>query len=119
MKEYILSAIVLVLLDSCYLYFIKDYFTWQIKSIQGSPIQINYVAAIVTYIILVFGLNYFIIRQKKSAWEAMILGFIIYGVYEFTNLSIIKNWAFTTAIIDTLWGTILFGLTAYITYKLV
>jgi len=119
MIEYLLSGIIFILLDSCYLYFMKDYFNWQIKSVQGTFIQLNYVAAIITYAALVFGLNHFIIRQKKSVFEAMLLGFVIYCVYEFTNLSIVKNWSYTTAVIDTLWGTILFGLTTHIIYKLV
>lgn len=75
-------------------------------------------AAIITYIFLVIGLNYFILDKHKSVWEAMLLGFIIYGVYEFTNMSIIKKWRIKTVIIDTTWGAILFGLTTAIVYKL-
>jgi uncharacterized membrane protein len=118
MNQYLLSAIIFVLLDSFYLHLIQNYFNQQIKSIQGSSIQINYVGAIITYIILIIGLNYFILQKKKSVFDAMILGFIIYGVYEFTNLSIIKNWKLLTAIMDTAWGTILFGLTTAIVYRL-
>ena len=91
MNSYLLSGIIFVLLDSCYLYLIKNYFNRQIQLVQGSPIQLNYVGAIITYIILIFGLNYFILDKNKSIREAMILGFVIYGVYEFTNISIIKN----------------------------
>jgi uncharacterized membrane protein len=119
MNQYLLSGIIFVLLDSCYLYLIKNYFDKQIKSVQGSPIQINYIGAIITYIILIFGINYFILEKKRSVKEAMLLGFVIYGVYEFTNLAIIKKWNFLTTILDTAWGTILFGLTTAIVYKLI
>jgi len=119
MNSYLLSGIIFVLLDSCYLYLVKDYFNKQIKNVQGTPIEINYIGAIVTYIFLIFGLNYFILDKKKSIKDAMLLGFVIYGVYEFTNLSIIKNWNYLTTIIDTAWGTILFGLTTAIVYKLI
>ena len=43
---------------------------------------------------------------------------IIYGVYEFTNMSLFTNWYLLTAIIDTTWGAILFGLTTGLVYKL-
>ena len=50
--------------------------------------------------------------------DAMILGWVIYGVYEGTNYGILKNWKMSTVIIDTLWGSVLFGLTTYLTYML-
>jgi uncharacterized membrane protein len=117
MIEYLFTAILFVLLDSIYLNLIKNYFNKQIIDIQGSPIQINYTAAAITYIFLIYGLNTFIIQKNKSVSEAALLGFIIYGVYEFTNLSIIKNWRILTAIIDTTWGAVLFALTTAIIYK--
>ena len=118
MIEYLFTAIIFVLLDGLYLNLVKNYFNAQIKDIQGSPIQLNFIAAAITYIFLIYGLNYFIIQKKRSVAEAATLGFVIYGVYEFTNLSIIKNWHIFTAIIDTTWGAILFGLTTAIIYKI-
>jgi len=117
MIEFLLSAILFILLDGVYLNLIKNYFNQQIKDIQGSPMQVNYIAAAITYVFLIYGLNYFIIQKKRSVGEAATLGLVIYGVYEFTNLSIIKNWRVSTAIIDTLWGAVLFGLTTAIVYK--
>lgn len=118
MIQYLLSGLVFVVLDGIYLTLVKKYFNMQIKKIQGSDIQLNMVASLITYIILIFGLNYFIIKNKKSVQEAALLGFIIYGVYEFTNLALIKNWFLFTALIDTTWGTILFALTTFIVYKI-
>jgi uncharacterized membrane protein len=117
MKDYFITAILFGLLDGMYLYLIKDYFNKQIKDVQGSPIQINFTATIITYLFLIYGINYFIIQQKKSVWDAAILGFVIYGVYEFTNLSLIKNWYWSTALMDTLWGAVLFALITTIIYR--
>ena len=117
MLQYLLSAIIFVILDGLYLNLIKGYFNKQVKAIQGTEIQINIIATGITYIFLIFGLNYFIIRNHKSVKDAAILGLVIYAVYEFTNLSILKNWFVTTTILDTLWGAILFGLTTGIVYK--
>ena len=46
----------------------------------------------------------------------MILGAVIYGVYEGTSYALLKNWKISTVIVDTLWGGVLFGLTTFVTY---
>mgnify|MGYP001228872730 CR=1 FL=1 len=58
-------------------------------------------------ILLVFGLYYFIISQNKKVFDAFLLGLVIYGVYESTNYALLKDWNFSTLVIDTLWGGIL------------
>jgi len=118
MIQYLLTAIIFVILDGTYLNLIKGYFNKQIKSIQGSDIQINIIATGLTYVVLIYGLNYFIIRKHKSVQEAALLGFFTYAVYELTNLSLFKNWNITTVIIDTTWGAVLFSLTTAIVYKI-
>ena len=109
-------GIIMVLLDSIYLSMIKNHFARQIQFVQGKPMNVSMLPVVITYCILVFGLYYFIIKQGKSVVDAAILGFVIYGVYEFTNKSIIIDWLYFTTIIDVIWGTILFGLTTYL-YK--
>lgn len=118
MLKYIIASIVFVLLDGIYLNLIQEYFNHQIKIIQGSPIQINLVYTAITYLFLILGLNYFIISKSKSVQEAALLGFVIYGVYEFTNISLFKKWSLLTALFDTAWGTVLFALTTIIVYKI-
>ena len=108
------SSIVFIVIDSVYLNFIKDYFNNQVKLIQGSPIKINSYAIIICYIILIFGINYFIIIPNRSILDAFLLGLIIYGVYETTNMALFSKWSWTTVLIDTLWGGILFALTTTI-----
>lgn len=118
MLQYLISAIIFVILDGTYLNLVKGYFNKQVKSIQGSDIQINIVATGLVYVVLIYGLNYFIIRRNKSVQEAAALGFFTYAVYELTNYALFKNWSIFTVIIDTLWGTVLFGLTTAIVYKI-
>ena len=118
MLQYLLSAIIFVVLDGLYLNLIKDYFNKQIKAIQGTDIKVNIIAVGITYVFLIFGINYFIIQKNRSVKDAALLGLIIYAVYEFTNLSLFKNWSYLTAFIDTIWGAVLFGLTTGIVYKI-
>jgi uncharacterized membrane protein len=118
MLQYLTAAIVFVVLDGIYVNLIKSSFNRQIKNIQGTDIKVNMIAAAITYIILIFGINYFIIQRKRSVSDAALLGFVIYGVYNFTNLALFSNWSILLSIVDTMWGAVLFGLTSGIVYKL-
>ena len=68
--------------------------------------------------IAIFGINYFIIKPKRSISDAFLLGLVIYGTYETTNWAIFTKWSVKTVIIDTLWGGILFALTTHLTYMI-
>lgn len=116
--QYLLGAIVLIVLDGIYLNIIKQHFIKQINAVQGSTIKVNFTAAILTYVFLIFGVNYFIIRKRLPVTDAMLLGLVIYATYELTSKALLKNWYWTTVILDTSWGAILFGLTTAIVYKL-
>jgi len=115
---FLLSSIIFISLDFFYLKFMKNYFDNQIQKIQGTKITLNLFGALICYILLILGLNYFIIKQHKSISDAFLLGIVIYGVYETTNLALLKNWSLLTVFLDTLWGGILFALTTAIIYKL-
>ena len=92
----------------------KSYFNYQIKIVQGSDIQMYMYATLLCYIVLVFGLYYFIIKDNRSLIDAFLFGFVIYAVYELTTMALLKKWKIETVIIDTLWGGILFTLTTYL-----
>jgi uncharacterized membrane protein len=110
----LLSAIVLITVDSIYLNLIKKYFQKQIQKVQKSSVEINYLGAAICYIFLVTGINYFIIKPHKSISDAFLLGLLIYGVYESTNYALFRDWSILTVIMDTLWGGTLFAITTYI-----
>ena len=112
----LVSAIVLVCLDALYLKVFGNYYSKQVARVQGSEIKLNYLAAIICYIFLIVGLNYFIIKPKRSVNDAFLFGIVVYGVYETTNWAICKNWSPISVIIDTLWGGTLFALTTFIVH---
>jgi uncharacterized membrane protein len=114
----IITAIVLVLIDSVYLSLIGKYFQNQIKKVQGSPMKINYLGVAICYLFLVIGLYYFIIKPHKSIQDAFLFGLVVYGVYETTNYALLSNWSIFTVFIDTIWGGMLFALTTGIINKL-
>ena len=110
----LISAIVFVTIDFFYLNLNKSYFANQIKKIQNKPMTMNILGVLLCYIFLIFGINYFIIKPKRSVQDAFLLGLIIYGVYETTNLATFSDWSLFMVVMDTLWGGVLFALTTYI-----
>lgn len=112
-------SILMVAIDSVFLFSIRSFFSKQIMDVQGEPLKVNYYSAFLCYLLLVFALYHFIIAPRRSLFDAFLLGFIIYGVYETTTKALLKKWNWRTVFVDTLWGGILFALTAYLTYKMI
>lgn len=119
-KNIIVSAIVMLILDAIYLSSISDGFKKMIYNIQRTEMIFRIAPTIACYIALIFGLNYFILDsdRKDKVFDAFLLGLVIYTVYETTNYAVINKWKLNTVIIDSVWGGILFALTAFITMGL-
>ena len=123
LKLFISSAIILLLIDSIYLWGFSTYFSKLIKTIQKQPLVMNYLGAVICYILLIIGLNYFVLQNnslktKDKIKNAFILGIVIYGVYDSTNHAIFNKWDLKTLLLDTIWGGILLSLTTYISLQL-
>lgn len=116
-KEIIISSIVLLILDGAYITLNQRAFENQVASVQRVILQVNLVGAIICYFFLIFGLNYFIISKKRSLLDAFLFGLIIYAVYDSTNYALFKQWKPLLAIMDGIWGGVLFALTTFITYS--
>tara|TARA_B110000495_G_C23028129_1_gene611467 strand:+ start:869 stop:1240 length:372 start_codon:yes stop_codon:yes gene_type:complete len=110
------SFIVLLAIDSIYLYSMKNHYSDLITKIQGKGITMRMVPTFFVYLLLYLGWYNFIfinkskMTQKELLLNAFILGFVIYGVYELTNYAIIDDWTLKTVLIDTVWGGILLSL---------
>ena len=55
---------------------------------------------------------------KEQLMIAATLGFVIYGTYGFTLAAIYEKYPVNLAIMETLWGTVLFTLTTYLTHEI-
>ena len=108
----------MLLLDSVYLYFTKSIFGELVAKIQRTAMQLRIEGAIIVYLLLAIGLYYFIVKPGLSAWEAGLLGLVIYGTFDFTNYAMLKNYDLKIAIMDTVWGSLLFALTTLILGKI-
>ena len=90
----------------------------QIQDIQSTKPIVNMTGVFLCYVLMIFGINYFIIQKKASLLDAFLFGIVIYGVYDATTYALFSKWSGKMAIIDTIWGGILMMTTAYLTYKL-
>ena len=107
----------LLVLDAIYIGAQYSYLSKMYASIQHSPLKLNPVGAVLCYIFLVFLLYYFILSKKRKIFDAFLLGLCVYGVYETTNYATLTNWPIYMLVADTLWGGILFAITAKIYYS--
>jgi uncharacterized membrane protein len=116
----IVSGLLLCGIDSIYLKTIYNHFNKLVNRVTGNNIKFNMLGAVLCYIFLVGGLNYFVLLDKRldnneKLLRAAILGLVIYGVYETTNYALIKGWSFDVVVIDSVWGAILLSLTTVLT----
>lgn len=110
--------LILIILDLIYL---KLYgypvFSKLVKNITNEDIKLNYLGFL-AYIFIAYGLYYFIIKENKNYKDAFILGLIIYGTFDFTNIALFSKYDLKIAMVDTIYGGILLALTTHI-YKLI
>ena len=76
--------------------------------------QVNWVAAIIFYLLFIGGLVFFAISPAVSegVWTkalllGALLGFLTYATYDLTNLATLKDWPIQITLIDLAWGTFL------------
>lgn len=94
-----------------------------ILNIQGSEMSVNPTSAIFTYILIIAGVMIFVYPTKEINYTELFIhgflwGFITYGIFDFTNLTIFKNYPLSLALIDSIWGGILIGTSVTLTYSI-
>jgi uncharacterized membrane protein len=126
LTDIIALSVIVLALDSVFLYTIRDYFKDQIAIVQKSPMRLDMPGAILCYVLIIAGIYYFIARHisassqiSEHAQTAFILGVFVYGVYELASKALLRNWKWTTVAMDTIWGGTMFALStfAYHYYK--
>ena len=116
MQSVIISSLIMLLIDIFYINFNKKYFNEFFYKVQQSKLVLNPLSALIAYILMIIGINHFIISKQQPVSDAFLLGLVIYGVYDATNYATLKNWTINMALTDTLWGATLFSLTTCLTY---
>jgi uncharacterized membrane protein len=88
--------------------------------------NVNWVAAILFYIIFIAAMVIFVIQPaivNQSLMSAVLMGalfgLVTYATYDLTNLATLEGWPITLVIVDIIWGMSLSVLVSAITYLLV
>ncbi len=112
-KLYFIALPVFFVLDMIWLGLVASkFYQSQIGFLMKT--NINWIAAIVFYLLFIGGLVVFVLlpaMEKKSWLTALLLGagfgFITYATYDLTNLATLKDWPILVTVVDLLWGTFL------------
>lgn len=115
-KTLLTAAISLLILDALWLGWVaKPLYMSELGSVarfHNGSLQPIWLAAVLVYIALVAGIMLFVVPKAQGdvLWALIyggLFGMIVYGVYDFTNLAVLKDWRLMISIIDVIWGTIL------------
>ncbi len=121
-KLYAIALPVFFAIDMAWLGLIaKNLYAKQIGGLLKE--NVNWVAAIVFYLIFIAGLVLFVILPavEKGSWSHAMLygalfGFVCYATYDLTNLAVAKDWPIFITIVDLIWGAVLATSVSTITY---
>ena len=105
-------SIILLFIDIIYLTFLGGGpFMNMVSKIQNSEAKLNKVSAAFTYVMMIVLMHQFVINKNFTNQKVFLLGFLTYGIFDFTNMAIFSNYDIFIAIQDTIWGGILFMIT--------
>tara|TARA_Y100000590_G_C15495938_1_gene929646 strand:+ start:303 stop:698 length:396 start_codon:yes stop_codon:yes gene_type:complete len=100
----------LIILDALWFYFNKNLYSSVVTK------KFNLLPALAVWIILCSALAVQLPNSlKEAAVYGILVGFVVYGIYNLTNMTIM-NWPLRITIIDTLWGMTACGITSILLY---
>ncbi len=102
------AVLLLAVVDLPWLLMIGDTAQKLVLRIQGSDLNLRFAPAFVVYLALAY-----LVLQVDTPMDAFKMGAATYAVYDFTNLAMFKNYTLSFALMDSLWGGILFAVVRY------
>lgn len=121
-KLYLIALPVFFAIDMIWLGVIaKTFYRTQIGTLMNT--NVNWIAAIIFYLIFIAGLVTFVIIPAIEKWSllhtiffGLLFGLVCYATYDLTNLAIAKDWPILVTIVDLAWWAILAASVSAITY---
>jgi uncharacterized membrane protein len=109
-----LGAVAFMVLDGIWLgVLMKQFYRDQLAPIvrlADGGIAPNWPAAFVVYALLGTGIALFVIPRASTVSLATVygalFGLVVYGVYDFTNYSTLRQWPFVLTLADVAWGAV-------------
>ena len=115
LKPFIIAIILFVILDMIFFGVIaKKFYKKELgSSMLDSP---RFLSAAVVYLLLALGIVLFILPSNYNIWLAgAIFGLIVYGVYDFTNYTFLKDWTLPVVWLDVAWGILASSVVSFLT----
>jgi uncharacterized membrane protein len=114
---YAISVPIFLIVDMVWLVLIAQSFY---QKRIGHLMELNWVAAILFYLLFLVGLTFFASNPAveagagvaRAAFLGAAFGFFTYLTYDMTNLATLKGWPIDMVVIDILWGSFLGAIVA-------
>lgn len=116
---FIYASLLLLGLDIIWIYSNLNYYLNLALKIQKEPFVAKIPAIIIAYICIISTL-YFCIRflelevKIKNYFKiflySFLFGIVVYGIYSYTTCVFLNKYNYTNALIDTLWGGVLYSM---------
>jgi uncharacterized membrane protein len=120
---YLLTVPAFFLIDMFWLGVVaKDFYQAKLGYLLG---PVNWVAALSFYFLYIVGILIFAVVPALEAGSLMratvlgaLFGLFAYATYDLTNYATVKDWPLSIVVVDILWGMVLTGSVATVSYYL-
>lgn len=95
----------------------------EIGRIENGNFSLLYLPAAGAYLLMAAAVAFFVAPLTRGAPRGKallfggLMGLVIYGIFDLTNLAILKNYPVAFALADVAWGIGVFGLVALVTQE--
>lgn len=121
-KKLAVISVTMLVIDLIMLSVLSKMWKESIEKIQSTPFKVKPLYAVGAYVLMIFGLYYFVLENtlptNQLVIRAFAFGIVVYGIFDFTNLAIFTNYNLKTALIDILWGGILMASVTWLVQKI-
>lgn len=122
---YIIALILFCVIDLLWIGVIaKSFYRKYLGYIMAE--RVNWFAAVVFYLLFVFGLVFFVIQPAftaglglRAAGYGALFGLVSYATYDLTNHATVRNWPKIITIADMAWGAFTGAVVSGLTYIVV
>jgi uncharacterized membrane protein len=124
LKLFLIALPVFFVIDMAWLGVVaRNFYRAQLGDLMRS--EVNWVAAMIFYLLFIVGLVVFVIGPAVDAGSWMqalgrgaLFGLVAYATYDLTNLATLRDWPLTMTIIDLAWGALLAASVSVTTYAI-
>lgn len=118
-----LTSIIFFLIDMLWLgYLARGFYRDKLGYLLAH--KVNWTAAFIFYFLYIAGILYFVVvpglhhgTVLSVLLNGALLGLLCYATYDLTNLATVKNWPISVVVVDIVWGMVLTGATAFLSYQ--